>query len=148
MAYANPIRDIGRGQIWRDRRDGALVIIVGAGNAYVDYLPSGRGARPVTVWDGEFRKHFAPLYDRAHERRQFCMRLANLGSFTAYWLAGKAKVMACGLTRARPYNRDVTDAHLIGTYATPCDPEQFLDDLDDVLAKLNRPACTATACAG
>jgi hypothetical protein len=135
MAYASPIRDVVRGTIWRDRRTAALVIIVGAGNRYVDYLPGGRNAKPVTVWDGEFRKHFEPIFLPAREKRQFSMRLANLCNFHVWWRKDRRKVVARSVARSRDYALNADDAVFVGTYAQPCDPDRFIEDLHDAVRR-------------
>lgn len=152
MAYAQPTRDIRTGEIFIDRRDGSRVIIVAAGNHYVEFM---RGCDHIEIfYERHFRERFAATYDRARLRSQFSMSLANLDSFHAFWCPASQKLFA------RSAGRAVEDAYkpsrgrggalprtarYVGTYSNPCSPSTFLENLDDHLAKLQRCASLATA---
>lgn len=132
MAYARRIRDIQQGSIWIDADDGSQVIIVSAGNAYVQFM---RGRDRIEIFYIEhFRRRFTPYYDRAKVRSDFSMRLANLGTFRVYWLPCARKIMARSIGCTRQFAVRA-GAQLVGTYSAPCDPEAFLADLDDVIRR-------------
>lgn len=146
MAYARPIRDMHRGDIWTDLHDPIeRVVIVAAGNHYVEFMAAGG---VVAIWyDAHFRARYAPVCDRTAIRAQFAMSLANLDSFHAFW---------CPVVRrmfARSTSRSVDDAYrpgrgrggavprsalYIGTYSNPCPPEDFLGDLDALMVKIRK----------
>lgn len=152
MAYAQPIRDVAQGQIWIDRRDASHVIIVTAGNHYVEFM---RGRDRLEIfYERHFRERFTPAYDRVQLRSQFSTSLANLDSFHAFWCPASGRMFA------RSAGRSVSDAYKpsrgrggavpktamhVGSYSNPCPSSTFLEDLDDLIAKLQRSATLATA---
>lgn len=147
MAYANPIRDMRRGDIWIEIANPiAHVVIVSAGNKYVEFMREGG---KLEVWyDVHFRARFAHIYDRAAIRAQFQMSLANLDSFHAFWCPQAKRLFARSTARAPEASYAAArgspplpqSAIHVGTYSNPFPADAFLGDLDAVIAKLNRKA--------
>jgi hypothetical protein len=100
----------------------------------------------------EVERQLGPRPDRgpaARMRQRFRMILANVFSADIYWSPSRHGLISRATSRTRKFEVP-RDAVFVGTYSHPSNANDFLDDLDDVLAKLaNRSAaCTATACSG
>lgn len=157
MAYARPIRDIAAGDIFLDRRDNSRVIIVSAGNRYVEFM---RGRDRIEIfYERHFRDRFKSLADhelrliapeeRRAFKRQFCMSLANLERVRVYWLAAKRRITvrseATGEHPRGTHARLPDDAHQVGTYAHPFNLDDFLTDLHDLISRLETQRRTSAA---
>lgn len=142
MSYRGAITDIEPGSLWVYRANRALprVRILAAADGYVAYHPGG--ANPMR--EREFRIIFEPVFQRFEKyRSQFQMSLANLGAFRAYWvqerlaMPNKSPLVARSISCSRRFALPA-EAILIGTYSHPCRVEAFFDDLDDVIASIER----------
>lgn len=131
MTYRNRITDIGPGSLWVSPK-GERVRVIETADHYVRFEHS---AGSVLAHEREFRKAFAPLYDREKLRSQFSMSLTNLGEFTAYFSQDTGKLMARSPTCSKKWPIP-PGAILIGSYAHPCSPESLFDDLNDALSAL------------
>lgn len=149
MSYRNAIADIPARSTWI-AKDGTRALVVQAAAAHVTFTRiSPIVPRPLltpaqTLHEREFRARFKPLYDRAAIRSQFSMTLANLGAFTAFWLGHPDRFVARSVSCTRRF-RIPEGARRIGTYEAPFSPDAFLEDLDDLLARLDRDARQAAA---
>lgn len=128
MSYANAIRDIAPGSIWRGI-NGCVVTVLQAAAAHVLIR---RAILTETMHEREFRDLFLPLYDREKIRSQFTMSLANLGEFRAFWLPDMAKITVRSVSCQRQF-RVPEGALLVGTWSAPCRVEDFFEALDAVI---------------
>lgn len=152
MAHARPIRDVRRGDIWVETADQSQVIIVGAGNHYVEFMRAG-GTVEVPVYAKHFLKRFAPLnYYPEAISSQFLMSVANLVTCHIFWCPmNRRRIFARSTARAPQDSYAAArgspplpkTAIYVGTYSHPFPADQFLGDLDAVIAKLNRKASRA-----
>lgn len=135
MSYRNAIRDIPPGSLWSADGLGQIRVLFAAAG-HVSWRRAGGWDLPIsTTSEGAFRAVFAPLYDRAKVRSQFCMSCANLGEFRVYWLPAHRTIMARSVSIRRRFTVP-DDAVLVGVYSAPCPASHFLEDLDDVIAKV------------
>jgi hypothetical protein len=79
-------------------------------------------------------------------RQRFRMIIANLASAEIYWSRSRRGLIARATSCVRRFALP-KDARYIGTYSDPSNANDFLDDLDDVLAKANQPPPPATSSA-
>jgi hypothetical protein len=79
-------------------------------------------------------------------RQRFRMIIANLASAEIYWSRSRRGLVARATSCVRRFALP-KDARYIGTYSDPANANDFLDDLDDVLAKANRTAAATTSSA-
>lgn len=75
------------------------------------------------------------LIERRRYKRQFTMTLANLSHVEMYWSPSRRRVLARAAKCSRRFTLPL-DAMLIGEYAHPFNVNDFLGDLDDLLAKI------------
>lgn len=139
MSYASTIRDIPKRSIWVDA-DGTRVVIVVAAEGYVSFVRA-KGEKPQTIHEQAFRARFESLYDRAALRSRFSMSLANLVEFRAYWVPSQRRVITRGIASTKPWPIP-PDSEFIGRYAHPCSSEDFIEDLDNVIARLHVAAAS------
>lgn len=139
MSYRNAIPDIAPGSTWI-APDGLRVVVVSAAARHVVY----RAPDLAVLHEIQFRASFQPVYDRSAMRSQFSMCLANLGAFTAYWIGRRDKFMARSVSCTRRF-RIPDGARQIDTYEAPFSPDTFLEDLDDLLARIDHDARQARA---
>lgn len=132
--HANAAADILPRSIW-EAQDGERVRVLDTGGGYVAYVKANGAARH--VHHRTFRREFQPLYDRRAVKSQFSMSCANLAEFRAYWTPGARKMVARSVSCQREF-RIPADAILIGLYAHPFNADQFLADLDCVIATHER----------
>lgn len=130
MSYRDAIADILPRSTWI-AEDGLRVVVACAAARHVVY----RAPEPIVVHERDFRARFQPVYDRAAMRQQFTMSLANLGRFRVYWLPEHRRIMARSISCIRQF-RVPPGAELVGVYTSPCRPDQFFDDLDDLIRRL------------
>lgn len=78
-------------------------------------------------------------YNRRELRRRLFMYSANLICFAAYWIPSRDTFIGRSTSCTRRF-RIPEEAQFIGTYAHPFLASDFFSDLDDVLARLQRPA--------
>lgn len=81
--------------------------------------------------------------ERAAVRRYFIVCLNNLPEFDAYWLPA-ARWIAARSVIAEKRHALPDDAIHLGTYASPCNPDDFVSDLEDCLAQHENVAPTRT----
>ncbi len=137
MSYANAIREIPPGSTWNDG-EGRLAVVRQAAAGFVSFILRGR-VKPLvdlveTEREADFQRRFRPLYDRAKVRSQFSMSCANLGEFRVYWLPAHRTIMCRSISIRRRFTVP-EDAVLVGVYCAPCPAADFLEDLDNVIAK-------------
>lgn len=134
MSYANAIRYIPPGSTWGDG-EGRLAVVLQAAAGFVSFVLRGPAiARAHVEREAAFQARFRPLYNRPRVRSQFSMSCANLGEFRVYWLPEHRTIMARSISCRRRFT--VPDsAIMVGVYSAPCAAAQFLEDLDDVIAK-------------
>lgn len=138
------VADISPRSTWEARGGtGARVRVIAAASGYVTF--GATGCLPVTLHHVEFRRQFEPLYDRRKVRSQFSMTLANLGEFQVFWIPGRRTIAARSVGCSRRFALPA-GAVSVGVYAQPFDSEEFLGDLDDVLAKLEASRRHAGGC--
>jgi hypothetical protein len=162
MAFGRNIRDIARGSIWIDCEDGSRVIVKSAGNHYVEFM---RGRDQLETWyDQHFRKRFLAERSvarlerdrmlRAAVRKQFSMSLANLDHLHAFWCPVSSRLFVRNVKRepSEAYKPSrgrggavPASARYIGTYANPCNAEDFLEDLDALITRINAERRSAGA---
>ena len=142
MSYRNAIADIPPRSTWI-AADGTRVMVTSAAARHVVYRCAGP-ERGGVLHEIDFRARFQPVYHRAAIRSQFSMTLANLGAFTAFWLGQPDRFVARSVSCTRRF-RIPEGAHRIGTYEAPFSPDAFLEDLDDLLARLEHDARQAAA---
>lgn len=131
MSYRNAIPDILPRSTWI-AADGLRATVRCAAARHVSFAsPFG----PMILHERDFRARFEPVYDRACMRQQFTMSLANLGRFRVYWLPEHRRIMARSISCIRQF-RVPPGAELVGVYTSPCRPDQFFDDLDDLIRRL------------
>jgi hypothetical protein len=151
MSYRNAITGILAGSTWIDA-DHHKAVVLAAAARHVTYLedPGTRRSScpPLTIHERAFRARWRPVYDRAAIKSQFSMCIANMGAFTAYWIGRRDKFLARSVSCVRRF-RVPEGAVTIATYSDPCRSDVFLEDLDDVLARLEHDehAVTAAPCA-
>lgn len=143
MSYRNAIADIPSRSTWISA-DGARVVVTSAAARHVVFRSHGPARGGGVLHEVEFRARFRPAYHRAAIRSQFSMSLANLGAFVAFWLGQPDRFVARSVSCTRRF-RIPDGAHRIGTYEAPFSPDAFLEDLDDLLARLDRDARQAEA---
>lgn len=146
MSYRDAITGILAGSTWIDAFGHRMVVLAAAGR-HVSYVERPGHSRPFTVHERDFRARFRPIYDRAAMKSQFSMCIANMGGFNAFWIGRRDKFLARSVSCVRKFR--VPDyAVAIGTYSDPCRSDVFLEDLDDVLARLEHDARAQVAAAG
>jgi DNA-binding IclR family transcriptional regulator len=79
--------------------------------------------------------HALSILERRQCKRQFGTALANLSHVRMYWTPSGRRILARAVAAERKFTLPA-DALLIGTYAHPFNTDDFLGDLDDLLAKL------------
>jgi hypothetical protein len=94
--------------------------------------------------------HYLSLIEQRRFKRHFTMTLCNLSQVDLYWTPSGRRVIARALGAERKPLPLPTDARLIGTYAHPFNVNDFLGDLDDLIAKLDidTPGSPSPALAG
>lgn len=142
MSYRNAIADIPPRSTWINA-SGSRVVVTSAAARHVVFRGPG-AARGGVMHEAAFRAQYRAVYDRAAMRSQFSMCLANLVAFTAYWLGQPDRFVARSVSCTRRF-RVPDGAHRIGTYEAPFSPDAFLEDLDDLLARIDRDARQAAA---
>lgn len=137
--YRNAIPDILPGSTWIDAANLRATIRAAAGGYVVFTRETGlRPLRLECVHENEFRRAWAPIYDRAAIRSQFSMSLANLGEFRVYWLPERRRITARSVCCTRHFA--VPDgAQLVGTFAEPCKSDAFFEALDLVVRTTAEP---------
>lgn len=128
--------DIAPGSTWVSDSSAVRVISVCLG--YVRYMDGD----VLGIEHHElFRSRFEQPYDCRRVRSQFSMSLQNLLEFHAFWSRSTRKMFARSVrdpqdayhaARGRPALPN--DALLVGTYAHPATPDDFLQDLNDLIA--------------
>lgn len=147
---ANPAADILPRSVWEPTGPFIVPLIVRSTRIAVlstagGYVRYRRGDEPAqVVHHATFRRWFRPLYDRRAVRSQFTMSLANLGEFRVFWLPDLRRMVARSVACSRHF-RIPEGAVPVGTYSSPFTADQFLDDLDCVLATLDHEARSAAA---
>lgn len=139
MSYANAIRDIAPGSLWRDSF-GNVASVISAAAGHVRWLWRGqetvivpqRWPRGSLLHERIFRETFSPLYDREKIRSQFTMSLANLGEFRVFWLPDLGRIMVRSVSCQRQF-RVPKGALIVGTYSAPCKAEDFFEALEAVI---------------
>jgi hypothetical protein len=85
-------------------------------------------------------------------KKAFSASLCNLSQIQMYWSPSRRRIIARAVVTEIRARTLPADAVLIGTYSHPFNVNDFLGDLEDVLAKLAHDAATITAtaaaCAG
>ncbi len=139
----NAASDIAQGSAWNSvqRVDRATVLSTGGG--YVRYsLASDRAPR--VLHHVTFRALYEPLFDRRQVRSQFSMTCANLAEFDVFWNPMKRKIIARSVTCSRRFALPAGVVK-VGTYSSPFSAEDFLNDLDCLLATNDHPPALAAA---
>jgi hypothetical protein len=136
-------RKINQGEIWIDQMDTTQVIVVRAGDKYVEFM---RYRTTEIYWIRHFLERFAPYYHRKQIRDQFQQALVNLDAFHAFWCPERHRLFARTAkgdpneaykpTRGRG-GAVPASAHYIGTYTYPFNADEFLGDLDALITRLN-----------
>lgn len=114
------------------------VRVLAVGGGYVTFVAIG-DVQPLTMHQGEFRRLYLPLYDRRVIRSRFSTCVANLVEFTVYWVPSARTIAARSIGCSRSFTIP-PDAVLVGVFASGITSDEFLEDLDCVLAKLNSSA--------
>lgn len=78
------------------------------------------------------------FHEKRTYKRQFAMSLANMAHLRIYWSPTTRRIYARRVN-AKLHFPLLPDAHLVGTYTHPFNGDDFLGDLDDLIAKLNFP---------
>lgn len=129
--------DIAPGSTWLSESSAVRVVSVCSG--YVRYMD---GQVLGMCHHDLFRREFSRPYDARHIRSWFAMCLNNLAEFHAYYSPSRQRTFARSVTRqpeeayaaSRGSPALPADAVYVRTYADPATPNDFIQDLNDVLA--------------
>jgi hypothetical protein len=134
-----------RGSTWLDSA-GRRALVLGAVRGWVSFvfMDEPRPRRVRNLQQFLFTAAFTPEDAwKSTVRSRFSMSLVNLSQLHAYFCAATRKFFARSTNRSPEQARAPTrgspavpvDAIYIGTYSHPLRAEEFLGDLDDVLAR-------------
>lgn len=150
MKRSGTTRDIVRGSMWSAREGVGTALVITVNLGFVVYEDETGRAR--TTLASRFRDRFEPPYDPREWRPRFCMSLANLLSFHAFWSERERRMYARTASKSiddcyqpsRGRGGAVPrDAFYVGTYAIPASSDDFLEDLNDKLAERRSNATAA-----
>lgn len=118
---------------WRGP-DGRVVRVVYATERYVR-TEDVEGLPAPSIYYLRFLEAFAPCDEHAKLRRTFVALLCVRREFTAYWRPSEGRVILRKINAAKRHALP-PDAVLIGRYAHPFSGDQFVADLEAVIAKI------------
>lgn len=132
--------DIVPGSVWS--RGDSSAYVLGVAEGYVRYETGGE---PELLHHSQFRALFSSPYDARKVRSQFSMSLANLVTFHAFWSPSANRMFARSVSRGDPTKAYAPargspalpiDAIFVRTYDDRATPNDFFEDLNDVLASV------------
>lgn len=129
---SNPASDIVAGSVWEAIGSTRRATVIGTAAGHVRY----RIVEEVRVCHHHlFRFTFRALYDRRQVKSQFSMSCANLGEFSVYWVPSHRRIIARSCSCSRRFTVPDGAVH-VGVYSQPFSAEEFLEDLDAAISKV------------
>lgn len=78
--------------------------------------------------------------ERAHIINSFGSYLANWGELDLYWVPSEKRAAMRRVITERARRRLPEGSIHVGRYQAPCPCDDYIEDLEDVIASLNSPA--------